>query len=162
MVSVIRDHMPAILQAKQKDRKYRVAVLARTRPQLVEIIARLRREEIRFRGVKIDLLRDRPEILDLLSLFRALLHPADRIAWLAVLRAPWCGLTLPALHAICGDAEDSDRDRTIPALIRSHENRLEPENRRRAFHVLSILEDAQAAYAAGSLAGSPAGLSAAG
>ena len=50
------------------------------------------------------------------------------------------------------------RDRTIPALIRSHEDRLDPESRRRAFHVLSILEDAQAAYAAGALAGSPAGL----
>jgi ATP-dependent exoDNAse (exonuclease V) beta subunit len=150
--------LPAIQQAQREGKNYRVAVLARARPHLIEIIARLRREEIPFRGVKIDLLRDRQEILDLLSLFRALLHPADRIAWLAVLRAPWCGLTIPALHAIAGDAEDLDRDRTIPALIRSHEDRLDPESRRRAFHVLSILEEAQAAYAAGALAGSPAGL----
>ena len=159
MIAVIRGHMPAIEQAQREGKNYRVAVLARARPHLIEIIARLRREEIPFRGVKIDLLRDRQEILDLLSLFRALLHPADRIAWLAVLRAPWCGLTIPALHAICGDAEDLDRDRTIPAIIRLHEDRLDPESRRRAFHVLSILEDAQAAYAAGSLASSPAGLS---
>ncbi|HZD78143.1 MAG TPA: 3'-5' exonuclease, partial [Acidobacteriaceae bacterium] len=159
MIEVIRAHMPAMEQAQREDKKYRIAVLARARPHLVEIIARLRREGIPFRGVKIDLLRDRPEILDLLSLFRALLHPADRIAWLAVLRAPWCGLTIPALHAICGDAEDADRDRTIPALIRLHQDRLDPESRRRAFHVLSILQEAQAAYAAGSLAGSPAGLS---
>jgi ATP-dependent exoDNAse (exonuclease V) beta subunit len=159
MIAVIRDHMLAIEQAQREGKNFRVAVLARARPHLIEIIARLRREEIPFRGVKIDLLRDRQEILDLLSLFRALLHPADRIAWLAVLRAPWCGLTIPALHAICGDAEDLDRDRTIPALIRLHEDRLDPESRRRALHVLSILEDAQAAYAAGSLASSPAGLS---
>jgi ATP-dependent exoDNAse (exonuclease V) beta subunit len=159
MLDTIRTHLPDVQQAQRDDKKYRIAVLARARPHLVEILARLRREAIPFRGVKIDLLRDRPEILDLLSLFRALLHPVDRIAWLAVLRAPWCGLTLPALHAICGDAEDLERDRTIPALIRSHEDRLDPESRRRAFHVLSILEAAQAAYAAGSLAGSPAGLS---
>jgi ATP-dependent helicase/nuclease subunit A len=158
MLAVIRDHMPAIRQAQREGKNYRVAVLARARTHLVEIIARLRREEIPFRGVKIDLLRDRQEILDLLSLFRALLHPADRIAWLAVLRAPWCGLTIPALHAIAGDAEDIDRDRTIPALIRAKKDRLDPESRRRAFHVLSILEAAQAAYAAGALAGSPAGL----
>jgi len=158
MIAVIRDHMPAIEQAQREGKNYRVAVLARARPHLIEIISRLRREEIRFRGVKIDLLRDRQEILDLLSLFRALLHPADRIAWLAVLRAPWCGLTIPALHAISGDTADLDRDRTIPALIRLHEDRLDPESRRRAFHVLSILEEAQAAYADGSLAGSPAGL----
>ena len=158
MIAVIRDHMPAIEQAQREGENYRVAVLARARPHLIEIIGRLRREEIRFRGVKIDLLRDRQEILDLLSLFRALLHPADRIAWLAVLRAPWCGLAIPALHAISGDTADLDRDRTIPALIRLHEDRLDAESRRRAFHVLSILEEAQAAYAAGSLAGSPAGL----
>jgi ATP-dependent exoDNAse (exonuclease V) beta subunit len=158
MIAVIRDHMPAIEQAQREGKNYRVAVLARARPHLIEIIARLRREKIRFRGVKIDLLRDRQEILDLLSLFRALLHPADRVAWLAVLRAPWCGLTIPALHAISGDTEDLDRDRTIPALIRVRQDRLDAESRRRAFHVLSILEEAQAAYAAGSLAGSPAGL----
>ena len=159
MLDIIHAHLPAVQQAQLNGKKYRIAVLARARPHLVEILARLRREDIPFRGVKIDLLRDRPEILDLLSLFRALLHPADRIAWLAVLRAPWCGLTLPALHAICGDAENLERDRTIPALIRSHEDRLDPESRRRAFHVLSILEGAQAAYAAGTLASSPAGLS---
>ena len=158
LVAIIRDYLPAIEQAQRVGGKYRVAVLARARTHLVEIIRRLRQERIPFRGVKIDLLRDRPEILDLLSLFRALLHPADRIAWLAVLRAPWCGLTIRALHAICGDSQDAEQDRTIAALIRSHQDRLDPGSRRRALHVLSILEQALAAYAAGALAGSPAGL----
>jgi ATP-dependent exoDNAse (exonuclease V) beta subunit len=156
LVAIIRDHVPAIKLARRNGSKYRVAVLGRARTHLVAIIDRLRQERIPFRGVKIDLLRDRPEIFDLLSLFRALLHPADRIAWLAVLRAPWCGLTIPALHAICGD--DREREQTIPALIRLHEDSLDPESRRRAQLVLTILEQAQAAYAAGSLAASPAGL----
>jgi ATP-dependent exoDNAse (exonuclease V) beta subunit len=158
MVAVIRSHLKGIQEAKRSGCKYRVAVLARARPHLIEIIHRLRQEQIPFRGVKIDLLRDRQEILDLLSLFRALLHPGDRIAWLAVLRAPWCGLTIPALHAICGDSEDADRERTIPPLIRTHKDRFDPESRRRVLHVLSILEQAQASYAAGALASSPAGL----
>ena len=158
MIAVTRSHMRGMEEAQRLGCKYRVAVLARARPHLIEIIRRLRQERIPFRGVKIDLLRDRQEILDLLSLFRALLHPGDRIAWLAVLRAPWCGLTIPALHAICGDSEDAVGERTIPALIRSHEDRLDPESRRRVLHVLSILEHAQASYAAGALAASPAGL----
>ena len=158
MIAVILAHLPAIEQAQRDGSKYRVAVLARARTHLVEIIARLREAQIPFRGVKIDLLRDRQEILDLLSLLRALLHPADRIAWLAVLRAPWCGLTIPALHAICGDPEATEQTSSISSLIRLHQDRLDPESRRRALHVLSVLEQAQAAYAAGALAGSPAGL----
>jgi ATP-dependent helicase/nuclease subunit A len=158
MIAVIRSHLPAIEQAQREGGKYRVAVLARARPHLAAIIARLQREQIPFRGVNIDLLQDRQEILDLLSLFRALLHPADRIAWLAVLRAPWCGLTIPALHAICGDTDGMEHKQSIPVLLRAHLDLLDAESRRRAIHVLSILEQAQTAYATGTLAGSPAGL----
>jgi ATP-dependent helicase/nuclease subunit A len=158
VMEVVRAHLPAIEQAERDGGKYRVAVLVRARPHLVEIIERLRREGIRFRGVKIDLLRDRPEILDLLSLLRALLHPADRAAWLSVLRAPWCGLTIPALHAICGDPPDEERSLPVGSLLRAHAEQLDPDSRQRALHVLAILEQAQSAYALGALAASPAAL----
>ena len=49
--------------------------------------------------------KDRPEILDALALARALLNPQDRVAWLGVLRAPWCGLSLADLHTLAGDDE---------------------------------------------------------
>ena len=158
LVRILQSHLPAVEQASRDGAKYRVAVLVRARPHLLHIIGRLRREGIPFRGVKIDRLRDRPEILDLLSLLRALLHPADRIAWLAVLRAPWCGLTLPALYAICGDPDDTTLRASIPELLREHSERLDPTSRTRALHLLTILEHAAAAYAGGALANSPVAL----
>lgn len=77
-----------------------IAVLVRSRPHLREIIPALKAANINYRAIAIDPLESRVHIQDLLSLTRALLHPADRIAWLAVLRSPYCGLTLNDLHLI--------------------------------------------------------------
>lgn len=155
----IRAHLPAMEQAQREGTKYRVAVLVRTRTHLPAILARLRQHDIPFRGVKIEPLADRPEILDLLSLLRALLHPADRIAWLAVLRAPWCGLPLPALHAICGDGDALSQRATIPDLLRQRQEQLSAEDRQRALRVLHVLEQAAAGYADGLLSTTPSALS---
>ena len=62
----------------------------------------LREAGIPFRAVELESLKDRPEILDAAALARALVNPEDRVAWLGVLRAPWCGLSLAELHAIAG------------------------------------------------------------
>ena len=78
---------------------------------------------LRFRAVDIDQLGERALIQDLLALTRALLHLADRPAWLALLRAPWCGLTLADLVTIAGD----DHQTTIWDLLERNKARLNPE-----------------------------------
>lgn len=83
-----------------------VALLVRTRTHLAEIVPLLRQAGHSFRAVEIEHLAHRPVIQDLLALTAALTHPGDRLAWLAVLRAPWCGLLLDDLHALVEGAPD--------------------------------------------------------
>ena len=74
-----------------------VAILGRSRSHVLTILKALRKADIRYSAVEIDPLCEQQHIIDLLSLTRALSHTGDRLAWLACLRAPWCGLTLADL-----------------------------------------------------------------
>jgi ATP-dependent helicase/nuclease subunit A len=79
---------------------WRIAVLVRARTHARGIAAALRARSIAFRAVDIEPLQDRTAVRDILTLTRALLHWGDRIAWLAMLRAPWAGLDLADLLLI--------------------------------------------------------------
>jgi ATP-dependent helicase/nuclease subunit A len=92
---------------RQSDPAQRVAVLVRSRNHASEILAlldRLKEDDSRFRYQAIDFnpLAQTPLIQDLVSLTLALTQPADRLAWLAVLRAPYCGLELAVLDELAG------------------------------------------------------------
>src|SRR5690606_5924643 len=82
------------------------------------------------RAVEIESLTEQQIGQDLLGLARALTHAADRIAWLGLLRAPWCGLTWADLESLCGD----ERERTIWELLHdgARLERLSTDGRRRA------------------------------
>ncbi|EHK68269.1 UvrD/Rep helicase family protein 2 [Achromobacter arsenitoxydans SY8] len=86
-----------------KGAKHPVAVLVRARSHLGNLTRRLAQEGIRCRAVDLVPLALRPVVADLVQLVRALSHPADRLAWLSVLRAPYCGLTLESLQRLFGD-----------------------------------------------------------
>jgi len=77
-----------------------IAILLRAKSHLNEILSMLRYHHINFQGVDIETLQQRPLILDLLALTKALLHLDDRIAWLSMLRAPWCGITLEEMQTL--------------------------------------------------------------
>jgi ATP-dependent helicase/nuclease subunit A len=92
-----------IHEAREMDPQGSVAILVRARTHLPAIIEALKAAGIRFRARDIDPLEERTIVRDLLALTRAMLHPMERIAWLAILRAPWCGLTLADLEALVRD-----------------------------------------------------------
>jgi len=91
-------------QARAAQPDVTIAVLVRSRSHLAAIVPALKRAGLRFPAQDVDSLADRPVVQDLLALIRALSHQADRVAWLAVLRAPWCGLSLADLVALCEGA----------------------------------------------------------
>ena len=74
-----------------------IAILVRSRPHLTAILRALRAAGIRYQAQNVDPLANRPAVSDLVALTRAILHPADHLSWMTVLRAPWCGLCLDDL-----------------------------------------------------------------
>ena len=100
---------------------WKIAVLVRSRNHLIDVVAALKQDDgegaIPFRAVDIEALGERQEVLDLFALTRALLHPADRVAWLAVLHAPWCGLGLAELHLLAGADDPVWAERSIEDVI---------------------------------------------
>ena len=77
----------------------KTAILVRNRSHLDAVVPALKQAGIRFRAVEIEHLGEKQVVQDLYALTRALTHLADRVAWLATLRAPWCGLRLDELSA---------------------------------------------------------------
>ncbi len=131
-----------ILTERAFDPGRRIAVLVRARSHLDALVAAIHRYQpaLRFQAVEIEALAGRQPVQDLLSLTRALLHRADRVNWLAILRAPWCGLTLADLHVLAAD----DHNATVWRLINDEARvaRLSEDGRRRLLHLRAVFLEA--------------------
>ncbi|HHX83408.1 MAG TPA: UvrD-helicase domain-containing protein, partial [Pseudomonadaceae bacterium] len=76
----------------------RVAILVRNRNSLNALVPELRKLGLRWNAEDIDPLLSHAPVRDLFTLLRALLNISDISAWLALLRCPFVGLTLPDLE----------------------------------------------------------------
>ena len=92
--------LEAIQEILEENPDDSVAVLVRSRTVLPELLDRLRLAGIAYEAIDIDRLTDLPEVIEVLALTRAAVHPGDRQAWLAILRAPWLGLDWTDLHSL--------------------------------------------------------------
>jgi len=124
-------HLVNLIETCQAEHpKENIAILVRSRTHLSSIIKALKKAKLPYRAVDIDALASRQTVQDLLSLTCTLLHPADRISWLAFLRAPWCGLSLADLLVIAGEnpytviSEELARDEVIKRLSAEGQKRL--------------------------------------
>jgi len=137
IADLIEDHLGD--SNSGKDTRPRIAILVRSRNHAAPIIACLHQRGITYSATEFDSLDSQPEVLDLVALTRALLHLGDRTAWLAILRAPWCGLTLTSLLTITGSSETST---PLPLLIEKNAELLNIEEKQRLLRVWSILKSA--------------------
>jgi len=144
IVELIRGHLDRMKEAQACGEKYRVAVLGRARRALAPIAAALRDASIPFRAVDLENLSDRIEVMDALSLARALLNPQGRVAWLGVLRAPWCGLALEDLHRLTSNDDEALLARPVPELLAERLRLASDAGQRAVERVLHALDAAQA------------------
>jgi ATP-dependent exoDNAse (exonuclease V) beta subunit len=124
--------------AREKHPDGTIAILVRNRTHLVEIVPKLNAANLRFRAVEIEPLGQRSAIQDLLALTMAMNNFADRISWLAILRAPWCGLTLNNLLALVG----KHKNKTVWECMQddTHLKSLGCEGQQRLLKVRAVLQ----------------------
>jgi ATP-dependent helicase/nuclease subunit A len=129
-----------VAECRERHPEWRIAILVRARTHAREIAHALRARGTAFRAVEIEPLQDRPAVRDAVTLACALLHLGDRIAWLGILRAPWCGLTLADLltlgrsHPLIWDALNDG------AVL----DRLSEDGRQRCVRLRGVLDAALA------------------
>lgn len=132
-----------VREALERDETGTVAVLVTARSHIGLIATELAKAQIDVHAVEIERLGARPVVQDLIALTRALVHLGDRAAWLAVLRAPWCGLLLGDLHALAaGDAVATINQLLASALQPQSAIGLSDDGRLRALRTHTVLRQA--------------------
>jgi len=117
------------------------AVLARSKAHLAGLVEQLRSSGLRFQAVEIGALQHSPVVMDLVTLTRSLIHLGDRVAWLALLYGPYCGLSLADLMALTGD-DSAAHDRALLDLLCDEPRaaKLSEDGQARLRRVLPVLQ----------------------
>ena len=105
LIAEAQDIIALCQQIQNQHPRHSIAILVRNRGHLKQIVPALIEAQLNWEAIDIDPLADRMPVMDLMSVTRAMISPADRIAWLALLRAPFCGLSLQDLVALTNDLD---------------------------------------------------------
>ncbi|MGI1678164.1 MAG: UvrD-helicase domain-containing protein [Cellvibrionaceae bacterium] len=103
---IVKNHL-------QKDDSKNIAILVRAKTHLPAILNQLREENLTWQSKDVDKLASRMAVIDLLSLTKAALNFSDRIAWLSILRAPWCGLDMIDLTTIASHKKSNQNSSNL-------------------------------------------------
>ena len=140
-----------VLQLRAAQPQSSIAVLVSARSHAGPIVAALEAQQLAVAGVDLVPLAQLSIVRDLTALTQALDHLGDRTAWLAILRAPWCGLTLAEISQVADGARGATLWERLcdPAVLAA----LAPPGRARAQRLQQILaaglEEAAQTFAGG-------------
>lgn len=119
-----------------------MAILTRSRSHLSELINYIRKFKptLAFNAVEIDALNQHQSVQDILSLSYAMLDLNDRMHWFAILRAPWCGLTLNDFAKLFED----DHISTVWEIIQNPNNlnQISEDGKKRLQRLVGIIDNA--------------------
>lgn len=116
--------------------KKSLAILARSRNNLYEIIQLLNKNEIQFQAVEIDKLSQKMLVKDLISLAFSLCDLYDELHWAACMRSPWFGLGLDDVRQVM---HATDSSLPIPQRIQLAVTLMSDESQKRCQLILPIL-----------------------
>ena len=122
-----------IIALREKTPEASIAVLVRTRSHAERIAQMLSTQHVPFNGDVVQRLSGNPAVRDLLALASWLINPADNVAALALLRAPWCGLGLNAINQLL--APYPARPFDLLAVLFDASSELTGDDVRRAQHL---------------------------
>jgi len=132
-----------ISRLRKQHSQREIAILIRSRGHLKFILPALREAEIPWLANEIDRLDTLPLITDLTSLTSAVCNQADRLSWLAILRAPWCGISLEDLHVVANFRNNISVFESMTQLCADKENKqLSSDGRVRIIKLTSVLRGA--------------------
>jgi ATP-dependent helicase/nuclease subunit A len=122
---------------RKKTPSLKIAVLTRTRLTIKEILREMQHKEIPFEAIGIDQVKDEQIYQDIMSLTKALYRLDDKTHWIAILRAPWCGLDLKSLSLLFEYNHDKDAWDIIndPNIT----NKLDENNKKRLYFLRDVI-----------------------
>lgn len=123
---------------QKNDSEASIAVLVSSRKHLENLIPLIRKEKLLLNIEGMEKLNTRQEVLDVYALTLAVVHPANRQAWLSILRAPWCGLSLSELETLV----NLDNDLLIIEILKltNELSFLSPESHTRVQYLVEAFE----------------------
>ena len=117
------------------DQGSKVAVLVRTRAQLNTLLPAVQAAGINYAGVDIQPLNQVQAVIDVLALVKAICREDDRLAWLALLRGPWCGLSLCEIKLTV-----PRQDQTVWQQLDQSDFDLPPDSQQRLLRFIGIMQ----------------------